>query len=98
MSRYARKVDDNHREIVATLEALGCTVHSTAGLGAGFPDLLVLCAGQLRLVEVKDGRKPKSQRKLTPAEEAFGRKFPVALVECREDAVGLVRAWMGVER
>lgn len=95
MSRYARRVDDNHREVVATFEALGCRVRSTAALGRGFPDLLVLCRGMLHLVEVKDGRKPKSERKLTPAEEAFAKAWPVSLVECREDATRLVREWGG---
>ncbi|MBL0304379.1 MAG: hypothetical protein IPQ23_22260, partial [Cytophagaceae bacterium] len=89
MSRWARRVDDNHREVVGMLEALGCRVRSLASVGQGMPDLLVLCDGVIRLVEVKDGRKSKSRRALTPAEQAFGSRWPVSLVECREDCVAL---------
>lgn len=98
MSRWARRVDDNHREVVGMLEALGCRVRSLASVGQGMPDLLVLCDGVIRLVEVKDGRKSKSRRALTPAEQAFGSRWPVSLVECREDCVALVEAWRGVGR
>ena len=94
MSRHARRIDSNQRDVVACLEALGATVHSTAALGNGFPDLLVLHRGVLRLVEVKDGRKPPSARKLTPAEVAFARRFPVFLVECPEDAAEMLRGML----
>lgn len=52
--------------MVEVFRALGCSVQSLAGMGAGVPDLLVGVAGLNLLVEVKDGTRPPSQRKLTP--------------------------------
>lgn len=66
-----KRVDDNHSEIVKGLRAVGATVRSTASLGSGFPDLAVGWKGSTYLLEVKDGRKPASKRKLTPDEEKF---------------------------
>lgn len=92
MSRFARRVDDNHTEIVKALKAAGAWVYSTAPLGKGFPDLLVAFRKQLFLLEVKDGRKPPSDRKLTPAEQTFidGCPVTVAVVLCAEDALAAI--------
>lgn len=92
MSRFARKVDANHAEVVAALRAVGAWVHDTSRLGGGFPDLFVSHRGRLFLLEVKDGRKPPSARKLSPAEREFvdGCPLRVHIVLCAEDAVRLV--------
>lgn len=66
MSRRAARIDRNQPEIVKALEACGVLVQSLAGVGDGVADLLILHRGQLRLLEVKDGKKPPSKRKLTP--------------------------------
>lgn len=91
MSRYARRIDLNHTEILACLQSLGARVHSTAALGGGFPDLVVQRHGQTWLVEVKDGRKSRSRRALTSLELDFASRFDVFLVECPEDAAQLLR-------
>lgn len=95
--RYARAVDDNHADICATLRRVpGVKVWDTSRYGAGFPDLLVTHGTALHFVEVKDGRKPPSARRLTEAEEKFRGFLSSALgvsyvvVECREDALALV--------
>ena len=93
MSRYARKLDDNQKAIAAHFHRLGCEVRSTAALGNGFPDLAVLYLGRIRLIEVKDGRKVPSARRLTPLEVAFAERWPVELVECAEDATAAVSRW-----
>jgi hypothetical protein len=62
--RRAAKVDANQTEIVAALRSLGATVQSLASVGHGCPDLLVGFRGQTLLMEVKDGKKPPSERKL----------------------------------
>lgn len=95
MSRFARRVDDNQAGIVAAFRRLGCAVFSLASVGRGCPDLLVAFGGRNHLVEVKDGRKVPSARKLTPLEERFAREWPVRvwLAECSEDCVALVAAW-----
>lgn len=71
MSKYARRVDANQSDIVDALRAVGCFVHDCSAIGDGFPDLLCARAGRLWLVEVKDGSKPPSERRLTPAQHEF---------------------------
>lgn len=93
MSRYARRTDDNHRAIVDALERVGCLVVSLAAVGNGVPDLLVLRAGKLFLLEVKDGAKVPSARKLTGEQQSFRKLWPVHVVLSPIDAlraVGLV--------
>jgi hypothetical protein len=58
------------------LRAVGAWVCSTAGLGQGFPDLLVWFRGRYHLLEVKDGAKAPSERRLTPAEALFHAACP----------------------
>ena len=66
----ACKVDNNQREIVKKLRKIpGVTVSITSALGDGFPDIVVGYKGVNHLIEIKDGSKPPSRRKLTPAEE-----------------------------
>lgn len=72
--RRAAKRDANHPDVVKALRDAGCGVVDLAAVGAGVPDLLV-CAPtwphDSALVEVKDGNKPPSARKLTPEQERF---------------------------
>jgi len=64
--RRAAKIDANQPDIVKALLDAGCSVHSLAAVGKGMPDLLVGRCGANFLLEVKDGAKPPSERKLTP--------------------------------
>ena len=68
--RRAARVDDNQNQIVDALRAVGATVRVVTQ-GNGIPDLLVGFRGYTILMEVKDGEKPPSARKLTPAEQKF---------------------------
>jgi Holliday junction resolvase len=63
--RKAAKVDANQDQIVLALRTMGATVQSLAAVGRGVPDLLVGYKGKTILMEVKDGRKTPSQRRLT---------------------------------
>ena len=63
--RRAAKVDANQEQVVQALRAAGATVQSLAGVGVGVPDLLVGHQGKTILLEVKDGHKPPSARRLT---------------------------------
>jgi hypothetical protein len=70
--RVRARKDHNHTDIVGTFRACHCSVLDTSQLGKGAPDLVVgvdkfttLC------IEIKDGKKPPSARKLTPDEQAF---------------------------
>lgn len=69
--RRAAKVDANHGVIRRAYRDMGCTVWDTFQLGNGAPDLVVALFGINDLVEVKDGAKPPSERKLTPDEVKF---------------------------
>jgi hypothetical protein len=91
MSRYAKRADDNQAAIFEAWRKIGLTYHNTSAAGGGFPDAIV-CGPQsidVRLVEIKDGHKVPSARKLTVAERAFARRFPVWVVGCVHCAVGL---------
>jgi len=66
-----KKVDANQAEIVDEYRSLGFSVFSCAPMGRGFPDLVVGKFGITDLVEVKDGSKPPSGRKLTPDQIEF---------------------------
>lgn len=96
MSRYARKVDANTTAIVAALRALGVLVEPRLSrVGDGVPDLLCGYHGETILLEVKDGTKPPSARRLTPQEETWIRAWdehggPVYVVSSIEEAVLVV--------
>ena len=68
------KVDANQTGIVDGLRAVGCFVQSLAGIGNGCPDILVGADGRWCLMEIKDGKKPPSQRKLTEDEIKWHKK------------------------
>lgn len=95
--RRAAKVDANQAEIVRALRAVGAVVTSTASAGSGFPDLAVGYRGKTFLLEVKDGSRPPSERRLTPAQEEWHAAWrgQVAVVETVQQAlevIGAVRA------
>lgn len=70
--RKRARVDANHAEMVKAFRALGCSVLDLSQLGNGCPDILVGVRGSHNvLVEIKDGKKKPSARKLTPDEEEF---------------------------
>lgn len=88
--RRAARVDGNHAEIARALEATGCYVQSLAAVGNGVPDLLVGRAGAMVLMEVKDGRRSPSDRRLTPDQvkwHAEWRGPPVVVVLSVDDAL-----------
>ena len=95
--RRAAKVDANHADIVAALRAVGCTVESLAAVGGGVPDLLVGWGCTTFLIEVKDGSKPPSARRLTEDQlrwHGAWRGGPVAVVCDVESALRVVRVSM----
>lgn len=97
MVRRAAKVDANQSDIVKALRAVGATVQVLSDVGKGCPDLLVGRAGKNYLLEIKDGDKAKSKRKLTPDQVEWHQEWcgQVAVVECVDDALVAV-GLMGV--
>jgi hypothetical protein len=68
--RYANRIDANQNKIVEALRGAGAYVRIISQ-GDGIPDLLVGYRGFTILMEVKDGDKVPSARKLTDAEQKF---------------------------
>lgn len=100
MSR-AKKVDANQPELVELFRELGARVAITSSAGDGFPDLVVQYRHpynididkygvETYLVEIKDGSKPPSKRKLTAEQEEFHAIFICHIVECRADVFDLL--------
>lgn len=95
--RRAAKVDANQAEIVAALRAVGATVQPLHSVGKGCPDLAAGYRGATYLIEVKDGAKPPSERKLTldQVEWHDGWKGHVAVAETVKDALRIIGALRG---
>lgn len=97
MSYSIRRTDTNQKEIVECFRKLGVKVLILSSVGNGCPDILVgitLSDGsqRLRLIEIKDGKKPPSGRKLTLHEERFHHEWDgfVSIVSSVDEAVDLV--------
>ena len=93
MKRPITKLDANHTEIISALKGVyGVTVADTAGVGHGFPDIVVGYRGKNFLIEIKDGAKPPSDRKLTPSQSIFHGRWrgQVAVVTNVDEALTLV--------
>lgn len=100
-----KRIDANQPEIVLALRKAGCSVLVLSELGKGAPDLLV---GELvykwrgldhdryervnYLLELKDGTKPPSRRKLTADEQQFHDtwKGQVCIVSSVDEALAAV--------
>lgn len=67
-----KRTDRNHAEIINALRKIpNISVFSTHEVGKGFPDIVIGYKGVNYLIEIKDGNKPPSARKLTDAELQF---------------------------
>ena len=85
--RRAARTDENQTEIVIALRKRGAIVLITSQLKNCF-DCLVCFNGSTYMVEIKDGNKPKSARKLTPGELEF--KAKVESVGCVYNVVNSI--------
>lgn len=92
--RRAANIDTNQPEITAALRDVGATVQPLHMVGKGCPDLLVGYRQATFLIEVKDGKKPPSRRRLTPDEVAWHENWRghVAVVETTDDALRAIGA------
>jgi Holliday junction resolvase len=93
--RRAAKVDANQEAVVIALRAAGTKVQSLAAIGNGVPDLLCQYEGTFYLIEVKDGRKPPSQRKLTDDQVKWHEEWKSAflgVVESPDEALKFIGA------
>lgn len=88
MRRAARR-DDNEQEIVKALRRAGAYVAYIDTPA----DLIVGYRGRTIIMEVKDGRKPPSARKLTDNEQKFHDEWTggeLHIVTCIEEAIDIL--------
>jgi hypothetical protein len=90
--RRAAAVDANQPEIVAALRKVGATVEILSGVGKGCPDLLVGYKKRNYLMEVKDGDKVPSARRLTSDEREWHDEWrgDVLIVESIDQALAAI--------
>lgn len=88
MRRYANRKDANHGSIREVFESLDCSVLDISDCACGF-DLICGYKTQAIAVEVKDGEKPPSARKLTLNENNAHNAWrgPKAIVTSNDEAV-----------
>ena len=94
--RRRGKVDANQAAIVDAFRKHGASVLSLASVGNGCPDLLVGFSGKTHLIEVKDGTKPTSERRLTPDQRKWfdtWRGGLVVVVDNTDTVHGLCDKW-----
>lgn len=99
--RRAASVDDNQKQVVAAFRKFGCSVQILSDVGKGVPDLMVGHSGVNHLVEIKDGAKPASKRKLTPDQQEWHRLWKgekPEIVETLDDVTRLAHKWIGWSR
>jgi hypothetical protein len=92
MKIRAARTDSNQTEIVEALRKCGASVLSLAPLGNGVGDLLVGARNLNFLLEVKDGSKPPSRRKLSPGQRVFHAAWQgqIAVVTSVDEALEIV--------
>jgi hypothetical protein len=95
--RRAAKVDANQREVAQAMTKCGAWVVDCSRVGEGYPDLNVVHRGRVLFVEVKDGSKPPSARKLTPAQVEFHARaeahgVTVHVVKDIDEAIDLIKS------
>ncbi len=88
MYQRPNRRDANHAEIVGVFESLDCSVLDVSAAPCGF-DLIVGYKTQAIAVEVKDGSKPPSARKLTLNENNAHNAWrgPKCVVKNNDEAV-----------
>ena len=75
MTKYAAAVDENQPAVVKLFRKLGWSVQVLSTVGGGVPDIIV-GKNQVNLfVEIKDGNKPPSARKLTTAQVKWHKEW-----------------------
>jgi len=88
--RRAAKVDDNQKEVVALFRKLGWTVLIISQL-KNCADIIVSKNSRTVTIEIKDGSKPLSARKLSEGEIKFRDSWQgeYALVICNDDVIAI---------
>jgi hypothetical protein len=89
-----KRTDANHKKIIDAIRKIpSLSVFSTHMVGKGFPDIVIGYHGVNYLVEIKDGEKSKSRKKLTEDEIKFHQSWfgQIIVCECVEDVLRLLK-------
>jgi Holliday junction resolvase len=88
----AKRVDANQKEMTKLFRDLGISVLVLSNVGKGCPDLLLGYNNRCILVELKDGSKRPSARKLTPLEAKFFEEWQgdARIINNATEAIALV--------
>jgi hypothetical protein len=86
---YAKRTDANQKRLVELMRKIGMKVLILSNVGEGVPDLLVGFNNQLKLCEIKDGKKFLSAQRLTPDQEKFFAEWDgyCTILRCEEDVL-----------
>lgn len=85
-----KRTDSNQQEIIDDMRQVGITVIDISMVGNGCPDILAGYRYQTELMEIKDGNKVPSKRKLTPKEKSLHHKWrgrPIRTVKSSAEAL-----------
>jgi len=95
--RRAAKIDANQPAIVNALRLAGAHVLDLSRLGGGCPDILAEYRGRWLLLEIKDGTRKPSERRLTEMEARFHQIWGerVRVVESLEQAFEVMGVRVG---
>ena len=95
--RRAARTDANQPEIVECFRSLGWSVLIVSQL-KNCCDIIISKNGRTVAIEIKDGKKPKSQRKLTEGELAFKNSWQgeYAIIESVDEAIELNQSSEGL--
>lgn len=95
MNAFAKRIDRNQPEIVSALRKAGVSVELTHEVGGGFPDLVCGVPEAVFLLELKDGDKPPSERKLTPDQVVWHARWrgPVHIVTSVAEALAVADSY-----
>ena len=93
--RLAARKDDNHNEISNAFEHLGWSVLDIYKI----PNCADIIVGKWKrsiVIEIKDGSKPPSKRKLTPGEISFRDRWrgDYRIVTCIQDVIDIDREYV----
>lgn len=93
--RLRSKVDNNQAAVVKALRDVGATVEHLHAVGKGCPDILVGYRGHNYLLEIKDGAKAPSARRLTNDQVDWHLTWrgTVYVVNSIEQALMRIGAW-----
>jgi hypothetical protein len=90
--RRAASVDRNQPAIVDVFRRMGASVEMLHGVGKGCPDLLVGILGFNWIVEVKDGTRKPSERRLNDMQQDWHEAWngQVTVIETTDDAAAFI--------